>query len=59
MYPAICRYDEQAFDNISEGSENNFMVKKNRCGLFQLTAWLSRPKNMAASDPSEVTKETP
>ena len=27
---------------------------RNRCGLFQVKAWLSRPKkNMAASDPSE------
>ena len=29
MYPAICSYDEQAFDNMTEESENNnFIVKK-------------------------------
>ena len=29
MYAAIRSYDEQAFDNMSEGSENkNFIVKK-------------------------------
>ena len=30
---------------------------RNRCGLFQIKTWLSRPKNMEASDPSEVTQE--
>ena len=28
IYPVICSYDEQAFDNMSEESENNFIVKK-------------------------------
>ena len=29
MYPAIRSYDEQAFDNVSEESENNnFITKK-------------------------------
>ena len=28
IYPAIRSYDEQAFDNMSEESENNFIVKK-------------------------------
>ena len=29
MYPAICNYDEQAFDYVSEESENNnFIVEK-------------------------------
>ena len=28
MYPAICSYDEQAFDNMSEESEKNKLVKK-------------------------------
>ena len=46
----IRSYDEQEFD-MSEESENFFY----RCGLFQVKAWLSRPKNMAASDPMEVT----
>ena len=32
---------------------------RNRCGLFQVRAWLSRPKNMAASDPIDVTQEVP
>ena len=58
IYPAIRSYDEQAFDNMSEESENNNIIV-NRCGLFQVKAWLSRPENMAASDSSEVTQETP
>ena len=58
MYPAIRSYDEQAFDNMSEESEKNTLSLKNLCGLFQVKAWLSRPKNMVASDPSEVTQET-
>ena len=32
---------------------------KNRCGLFQIKAWLSSPKNMVASDPNEVTQDAP
>ena len=29
MYPAICSYDEQAFDNMSEESDyNSFIIKK-------------------------------
>ena len=33
IYPAICSYDEQALDSMSEESENNnFIVKE----LFQL-----------------------
>ena len=59
MYPAIRRYDEQAFDNMSEESEKKKLSLRNRCGLFQVKACLSRPKNMAASDSSEVTEETP
>ena len=55
MYPVICRYDEQAFDNMSKESEKKSLSFRNRCGLFQIKALLSRPKNMAASDPSEVT----
>ena len=59
MYPAICRCDEQAFDNISEESEKKPLTLRNHCGLFQVKAWLSRPKNMATSDSREVTRETP
>ena len=29
MYPAICSYDDQAFDDMSEEIEkNNFIIKK-------------------------------
>ena len=48
MY-TIRNCDEHAFN----------MSIRNRSGLFQVRAWLRRPKNMAASDPSEVTQETP
>ena len=27
--------------------------------MFQVNAWLSRPKNMAASDPIKVTQDMP
>ena len=54
-YTAIRSYDEQAFNNMSEESEKITLSLRNRCGLFQDDAWLSRPKNMVASDPSEVT----
>ena len=52
--------DEQAFDNMSEESEKKqkTLSLRNHCGLFQVKALLSRPKNMAVSDPSEVTQET-
>ena len=59
MYPTICSYDEQAFDNMSEESERKMLSLRNCCGLFQVKAWWSRPKNMVASDPSEVTLDTP
>ena len=59
IYSAIRSYDEQAFDNMSEESEKKTLSLRNHCGLFQVKAWLSRPKNMAASDPSELTQEMP
>ena len=60
MYPAIRSDDEQAFDNMSEESEEKkTLSERSHCHLFQVKTWLRRPKNMAASDPSEVTKETP
>ena len=60
MYPVICSYDEQGLDNMSEESvKKKTLSSGNRCGLFQVKAWLSRPKNMAASDPSEATQDVP
>ena len=60
MYTAIRSYDEQAFDNMSDESEKKHTLSlRNRCGLFQVKAWLSRSKNMVASDPSEITQDTP
>ena len=60
IYPVIRSYDEQAFNNVSEESERKKTLSlRNRCGLFQVKAWLSRPENMAVSDPREVTQETP
>ena len=56
MYTAICRSDEHAFNNMSEESEKKTLSSRNRCGLFQVKAWLSRPKNMAFSDPSKRLK---
>ena len=57
MYTAIRSYDEQVFDNTSEESEKITLSLRNRGGLFQVKARLSRPKNMAASDPSKGTQE--
>ena len=58
MYATFHSYDEQAFDMSSE-SEKKTLSFRNCCRMFQVEEWLSRPKNMAASDPSEVTQETP
>ena len=48
---------------MSEESDKNPPKKtlslRNRCGLFQIKTWLNRLENMAASDPNEVTQETP
>ena len=45
---------------MSEESEKKKTLSlRNRCGLFQVKAQLNRPKNMVASDPGEVTQETP
>ena len=60
MYPVIHNYDEQTFDNMSEESEKKKTLSlRNHCGLFQVKARLSRPKNMAASDSREVTEDMP
>ena len=59
-HSAIHSYDEQAFDNMSEESNKKKTLSlRIRCGLFDVKSWLSRPENMAATDPSEVTQETP
>ena len=58
MYPAILSYDEQASDNMSEESgKKKTLSLRNRCGLFEVEALLSRPKNMAASDPSRLPRK--
>ena len=46
MYTAIRSCDEQAFDNMSEEGEkkNKKLSSRNRCCLFEVKAWLSRPK---------------
>ena len=47
MYPAIRSSDEQAFDNMSEESGKKKEKKlslRNRCSLFQIKAWLNKPK---------------
>ena len=61
---AIHRYGDEAFDDMREESEKNKNILSalssiNHCGLFQLKAWLSRSKNLAASDPSELSEDTP
>ena len=48
MYPEICRYEDEAFDDMSEDSEKIFLSAlslRNCCGLFQVKALLSKPKN--------------
>ena len=44
---------------MSEESEKEFFLALRNRGLLQVKAWLSRPKNMAAADPSEVTQDMP
>ena len=60
MYPAIHTYDEQAFDNMSEESENNKLYHEEIAAACSKSrrGWAGQ-KNKAASDPSEVTQETP
>ena len=59
MYTAICSYDEQAFDNMSEESKKyNFIVRKSLWSVPS-QGMVEQAKNMAASGPSEVTWDTP
>ena len=62
MYPVIRRYDEQGLDNMSEesGEENtkNLIVKKSLRPVPSRDV-VEQVKNMAASDPREVTQDTP
>ena len=51
--PAIHSYDEQAFNNMSEGSEKKKLSLRNRCGLFHVmleqakkTGWLQTPARL-------------
>ena len=61
MYTTSRSYDEQPFDNMSEESEEKkkTLSLRNRRSLFQIKAWLSRPKNMAALDPFKETEDAP
>ena len=45
--------------NIAENPLCCLLIVKKSLWPVPSQAWLSRPKNMAASDPSEVTQETP
>ena len=42
---------------MSKESEKKPLSSRDRCSLFQVKAWLSRPKKMVVSDSSEVTQE--
>ena len=45
MYTMIRSDVEEAFNNMSEESEKKKTLSlRNRCGLFQVKAWLSRPQ---------------
>ena len=44
MYLLICRYDDQAFDDMGEECEKKTLLLRNSCSLFQVKALLSRPK---------------
>ena len=59
MYPAICTYDDQAFNNMSEESEekNNFVMNKSLRPVPSQGMVEQAKKHMAASDPSSVTQE--
>jgi len=54
MYQRIPRNDDQAFDNYtSEESEKKTSLSlRNRCGLFQVKACLSRPKTWWLQTPA-------
>ena len=61
MNAVILSYDEQTFDKMSAESrkkKKTFIVKKS---LRPVPGWgkLEHAKNMAASDPSKVTQDTP
>ena len=58
MYPAICSYDEQSLNNMSEESKKNCCEEIVAVCSKSGHGWAGQ-KNMAASDPSEVTQETP
>ena len=51
MYPAIHRYDDQAFDDMSEesGKKTKTLLLRNGCGPFQVKALLSRQKTKMAN----------
>ena len=54
---AIRSYDEQAFDNMSEESEKKHFIVKKSLWLVPSQGMVEQAKkNMAASDPSEVTQ---
>ena len=59
IYPEIHRNDEQAFNNMSEESENNNFIVKKSLRPVPSQGIVEQAKNMAALDPSEVTQETP
>ena len=55
MYPAICSYDEQAFDNMSEESEKKSFIVQKSLRPVPSHGMAEQAKNMVASDPSDVT----
>ena len=59
MYTTIHSYDEQAVVNMSEESEKKPVVVQKSLWPVPSQGMVEQAKNMAASDPSEVTQETP
>ena len=53
-YPAIHRYDDQAFDDMSEESEKKTFLLRNRCGLFQVKAFVEQAKKNGELRPQTV-----
>ena len=59
MYTAIRSYDEQAFDISEESEEKKTFHEEIIAACSKGRRGWAGQKNMAASDPSEVTQETP
>ena len=56
MYPVINRYDDQAFDNMSEESESNTFVVKKSLWPFQTQGIVEQAEQNGKLNASEVMR---